>query len=237
MAAGRKPVDLGFAEFAAQIVTELHDALLMAHDEQETRRAKLADLAALPIEQFARRFIANEQIDAELIRQFPAAGGKSTRIRIGAAYKAASQKTAETPPIQLKLGVQLAARDLRVRGKQTTLAADGVKTIRDAIRLRLAETRMKTLRQAATQGLPRVVIDSGRVNVKLSFRLAELGNAAVRPVGAGQLALSNVSGIIGTPGSKLRYRLMVRQVNDETMPNSPTQASGIGELDLTFKTI
>jgi hypothetical protein len=34
----------------------------------------------------------------------------------------------------------------------------------------------------------------------------------------------------------MRYRLIVRQVNEETMPAGPTP-SGIGELDLTFKTI
>jgi len=31
--------------------------------------------------------------------------------------------------------------------------------------------------------------------------------------------------------------LMVRQVNEQTTPVSPTESSGIGELDLTLKTI
>ena len=41
MANGRKPVDLGFAEFAAQIVAELHEGLLVAQDEQESLTNKL----------------------------------------------------------------------------------------------------------------------------------------------------------------------------------------------------
>ena len=237
MPAGRKPIDLGFAEFAAQLVTELHDAVLFAQDEQETRRAKLADLAALPLEQFARRFVANEQVDTELIRLFPAAGGKASRIQIGAAFKAASEKGAETPALQAKLGVRLAARDFKVRGKQMALAASGVKAIRDATRLRLAEVRLKSLRQAATQGMPRVVIDSGRINVKLSFRLDELAKMTGGRAGGGRLAPATLSAIGDTAASKMRYRLIVRQVNEETMPAGPTQASGIGELDLTFKTI
>ena len=77
MANGRKPVDLGFAEFAAQVVAELHEGLLVAQDEQESRRAKLAELSSLPLEEFARRFITNEQVEAELVRLFPAARGKA----------------------------------------------------------------------------------------------------------------------------------------------------------------
>ena len=42
----------------------------------------------------------------------------------------------------------------------------------------------------------------------------------------------------GKGGDRLsRLRLIVRQVNDQTAPATPDAASGIGELDLTFKTI
>src|SRR6266705_2579277 len=145
---GRKPVDLGFAEFAAQVVAELHEGLLVAQNEQESRRAKLAELSSLPLEEFARRFITNEHV--------------------------------ESPAIQSKLGIQLTPQDLRVRGGRTQLTAKGVKNIREALRMRLAEPRLKTLRQAATQGIPRLVLDSGRVNVKLTFRLVELEKVGVR---------------------------------------------------------
>jgi hypothetical protein len=76
MANGRKPVDLGFAEFAAQVVAELHEGLLVAQNEQESRRAKLAELSALALEEFARRFITNEQVEAELVRLFLRPKGK-----------------------------------------------------------------------------------------------------------------------------------------------------------------
>ena len=77
MANGRKPVDLGFAEFAAQVVAELHEGLLVAQNEQESRRAKLAELSSLSLEEFARRFITNEQLEAELVRVFPDRRGKA----------------------------------------------------------------------------------------------------------------------------------------------------------------
>src|SRR5438874_13103580 len=100
MANGRKPVDLGFAEFAAQVVAELHEGLLVAQNEQESRRAKLAELSSLPAEEFARLFINNEQLEAELARLFPARGGKAHRIRTCASYVAKTARQSEWPSMQ-----------------------------------------------------------------------------------------------------------------------------------------
>ena len=238
MATGREPVDLGFAEFAAQLMAELHEALLVAQDEQEARRAKLAEMAAVPPEEFARRWVTQEHVETELVRLFPGRQSAAHRIRAGLTYQAALGKRAETPAIQTKLGLRLTPRDVRVRGKVAELAPHGVKVIREAVRLRLAEARLKTLRRAASEGLPRLVVDSGRVNVKLSFRLADLGKAAARLPKKGLLVpLASLTGT-GDPGAqRARYRLVVRQVNEQTMPVPPTEGSGIGELDLSFKTI
>src|SRR5437667_366235 len=98
MANGRKQVDLGFAEFAAHVVAELHEGLLVAQNEQESRRAKLAELSSLPLEEFARRFITNEQVEAELVRLFPVRRAKAHRIRVGASYVAKAAKHAGSPP-------------------------------------------------------------------------------------------------------------------------------------------
>jgi hypothetical protein len=238
MANGRRPVDLGFAEFAAQVVAELHEGLLVAQNEQESRRAKLAELSSLPLEEFARRFVTNEQLEAELVRLFPARGGKAHRIRAGASYVGKTARHAESPPIQSRLGIQLTPQDLRVRGGRPQLSPKGVKRIREALRMRLAEPRLKTLRQAATQGLPRLVLDSGRVNVKLIFRLVELEKAGVRQTkGSVIVPLNTLVNMLKAGSPRPRYQLVVRQVNEQTTPVPPTQSTGIGELDLTLKTI
>jgi hypothetical protein len=238
MANGRKPVDLGFAEFAAQIVAELHEGLLVAQNEQESRRIKLAELSSLPLEEFARRFITNEQVETELIRLFPAGRGKAHRIRTGTSYAAKTVKHAESPPIQSKLGIQLTPQDLRVRGGRSQLSQKGVQSIRDALRIRLAEPRLKTLRQAATQGIPRLVLDSGRVNVKLIFRLEELEKVGVRSAKRSVVVpLNTLVNMLKAESAQPRYQLVVRQVNEQTTTLPTTESSGIGELDLTLKTI
>jgi hypothetical protein len=108
--------------------------------------------------------------------------------------------------------------------------------VREAVRLRLADARLKALRQAVTHGLPRVVVDSGRVNVKLSFRLIDLDKIGARPNGT-VVPLKPIVSRAGAPTQLTRLRLIVRQVNEDTALTTSSAASGIGELDLTFKTV
>jgi hypothetical protein len=127
---------------------------------------------------------------------------------------------------------KLGARDLRKRA----FTARGVASVREAVRLRLAEARLKALRQTVAQGVPRVVVDSGRVNVKLNFRLVDLDKLGARPNGA-VVPLKPLVGSAGKGDRLMRLRLIVRQVNEDTAPATPSAASGIGEFDLTFKTV
>jgi hypothetical protein len=243
MANGRSQIDLGFAEFAAQLVAELHEAVLAAQAGQDDRRTELASLATMRAEQFARRYITDDEIDSELARLFPGRGAKGHRIRAGLRYAAVTARKPEAPPIQTRLGIRLGRPDLRSRsGRRVELTAAGVKTIRDAVRLRLSEARLRPLRQMATQGMPRVVVDSGHVNVKLNFRLVDLDKMGVRNgKDAAVVSLKPLAGMTsaGKDGSPLRrLRLVVRQVNNQTTPSPPTTAaSGIGELELIFKTV
>ena len=236
MANGRTPIDLGFAEFAAQVLAELQEGVDSAQSEQETRRSALAERAAMTVSQFARRFVADDDVDAELSRLFPAAGKKGTAVAVGRSYRAAGAKRAEAPAIENKLRIKLGARDLRTRGSRSTLTARGVASVREAVRLRLSEARLKALRQTVTQGLPRVVVDSGRVNVKLSFRLVDLNKLAAGP-NAAIAPLKSLTDTAGKGGRVKQLRLTVRQVNDDTAPPAASGSSGIGELDLTFKTV
>ena len=88
--------------------------------------------------------------------------------------------------------------------------------------------------------MPRVVVDSGDINVKLSFRLVDLDKLGARTGKDAEIPLKPLASTIaskdGSPQPRLR--LVVRQVNSQTTPSPPTTAaSGIGEFELTFKTV
>jgi hypothetical protein len=236
MANGRTPIDLGFAEFAAQLLAELQEGVTTAQNEQEARRSTLAERAGLTISQFARRFVMDDDVDGELARLFPARGKTGTAIAAGRSYRAASARRTDNPAIEGKLRIKLGPRDLRTRGSRAALTARGVASVREAVRLRLSEARLKALRQTVTQGLPRVVVDSGRVNVKLSFRLVDLNKLAAGP-SARIVPLESLPDIAGKAGRLKPLRLIVRQVSDDAAPVTASGSCGIGELDVTFKTV
>ena len=74
--------------------------------------------------------------------------------------------------------------------------------------------------------------------MKLIFRLVELEKVGVRHAKGNLIVpLDNLLNILKAESPRPRYRLIVRQVNEQTTPVSPTESSGIGELDLTLKTI
>jgi hypothetical protein len=73
--------------------------------------------------------------------------------------------------------------------------------------------------------------------VKLTFRLEELEKVGVpRAKGTAIVPLNTLVNILKAESQRPRFQLIVRQVNEQTTP-SPTESSGIGELDLTLKTI
>jgi len=73
------------------------------------------------------------------------------------------------------------------------------------------------------------------VNVKLIFRLQELEKVGVRRAkGSVIVPLNTLVNILKAESPRPRYQLIVRQVNETGLPD---KSSGIGELDLTLKTI
>jgi len=73
------------------------------------------------------------------------------------------------------------------------------------------------------------------VNVKLIFRLQELEKVGVRRAkGSVIVPLNTLVNILKAESPRPRCQLMVRQVNETGLPD---KSSGIGELDLTLKTI
>jgi hypothetical protein len=55
-------------------------------------------------------------------------------------------------------------------------------------------------------------------------------------IAANNQELNTLVNILKAESPRPRFQLIVRQVNEQTTP-SPTQSSGISELDLTLKTI
>jgi hypothetical protein len=236
------PLEMGFAEFTAQLISEVFEAIATSQVDQELRRADMSALAAMPPQEYAVQFIHDRQVETELVRLFPAVQSRQKHaIYAGAAYQPQREDRNEIPAIGKHLGITLGSEHLQStkRGK-LTLTQAGVETIQESARLRLAEGHLRALQQLLSQGIPRVLVDSGHINAKLTFQLIRVQDAA-RPENASRMAEPlkplGEMGKLALPGSLKDIRLIVRPTDDRTPQTSNVQANVYGEVDITFKTV
>ena len=236
-----KPIEVGFAEFIAKLVSEVFDAVVTSQFDQERRIAELSYAAGLPSEEFAEHFVTDEQTMAELKRLFPGDSDKHpTAVYVGAPYRPKREGVSELPPINAVLGITLEKGDYRVVKKQTVLTSDGVKKVKSAVRQHLAKEHQVAVQEIIRRGIPRVITDAGRVNAKLTYEVlsiednAKLEKAAtlgtpLRPLGHA-VFISESSAL-----SKLR--LAVRQADERSPQTQKLKVNVFGEVEVEFKTL
>jgi hypothetical protein len=236
------PLEMGFAEFVAKLIAEVFDAVADSQAEQALRQAEIVATAALTPEAFAEQLLSEEQVDAELARLFPTSEpNRPHAIFPGAVYRAKEHHIPESPAIESVLGLELGREDyLRGRAGETVLQPSAVDKVKRQTRLRLAHARLLALRQLVKQGIPRVLVDSGRVNAKMTFQAVRTEDAS-KPEIAGRLAapLNPLGQIAGTPlpRSLANIRLVVRPADAQSPQTSQLQLNIFGEVEVTFKTV
>jgi len=234
-----EPIQVGFAEFVAKLIAEVLDALVSSHLEQEKRISELGAAAAMTPEEFAERFITEDQIDEELKQLFP--GDSETHpsaVYVGAPYRPKSEEDSERPPVLLELGVVLQPGDYTKKKGDCRLTASGVQKIRNAARLKLSQLNYRSLQDLLRRGVPKVVADGGRINAKLTYELVEAQaakKAALHP--AGSPAQRAPLPVFVPSGALANLRLMVRQADERAPQVQNLKVNVFGEVELSFKTI
>lgn len=168
MAEIQVPVDLGFTEFVTSLLSEVVRSIAAAQNDQEQRLAELAAAAAMTLEEFDATHVTEPDVDVWLADRFPSSDLEQPHVVYsGAPYEPASDEGPEHPPFEEVLGIVLTGRDVN-RGRGRLLAA-GVTKLRAAARQQLAREEHEVTRQLVERGLPRVVVDAGRIRAKLTF--------------------------------------------------------------------
>lgn len=249
-------VQMGFAEFTAKLIADTFEAVTVALAEQETEFLELTRLAELPPEIFAQQAIADEDLEAGLAQLFPGDEEHPHAVYVGAPYQPATSKTAEAPPFAALLGVTLIRGDWTRRDTGIVLTQSGVDKVRAATRISLGLERYAALRQLLTRGLPRVLVDSGRINAKLTFEVTEVeestattSTAAAAPAATTIEQPTMITRPITTitplnrfvglvrPFPQPNVRLLVRQVDTRDPQNTQAKVNVFSEVEITFKTV
>jgi hypothetical protein len=224
-----KPTEVGFAEFTAQLISETFQAVISSMVQQEKEVRDTERLTALGLEDFAKLSISEDTLRAEIIRLFPSKEGKDTESSIdpGSIYTPPTDKQAEDPPIFLLTGYQVAKEDVKKDGEtgKLRITEDGYGHIKEKVRLTLAANYKEIIATILQKGMPRVLVDHGRINTKLSFYLTE-GKEEAKP----KLPLAFIS-------KSALPRLTVRPVSNRTPEFLTLTVNVIGEVEITFKTI
>jgi hypothetical protein len=150
------PTDVGFAEFVSLLISETLESVLSAQISQEQQRQVLLDAATLGLDRFAASYVTEEDIDLLLIQLMPDDEG-STTVVVGGEIP--------TTIVLDELGISLHDRDV----SDGTLTQLGVDRICDGARRTVGDRQQAALRESARRGIPRVVVDEGRIVVKLTF--------------------------------------------------------------------
>lgn len=153
-----RPVDIGFAEFVATLLSETVDSVVASATEQEERLRTLREATTLSPAIFAASYVDDGEVERLAAALFPSNDG-STEIVVGG----------KVPSKAALVDLEIELDDGDVEG--TKLTASGVDAILAGLRSLMAGQRQIALRAAVETGLPRVIVDDGRILAKLTMQI------------------------------------------------------------------
>ena len=244
------PVEVGFSEFIARLISEVFASVVTAQADQEERYAELLAAATLAPEEYAAAHLSEEELLNELSKLFPPRPEDKPQLHAiypDSPYLPARGEQAESPPLAV-IGIVLDKIDLkRQRGGPATLRPSAVDKIIARVAAQLAEIRLAILKEMAARGIPRVQVDSGRINGKMTFHLLEEGSNNGDGGAAGDTATSTPVTTLGNVKLKSilqarasilpNVKVLVRQADERAPTSSQLTANVFGEVELTFKTV
>jgi hypothetical protein len=235
------PVELGFSEFVAKLISDTFEAIITSSAKQEEDWMQLNDLLQLGEEEFAKRVIDDDNLLQEVIRLFPDDKG-GTVIVVHAKYQKANPDKGipESPPIASITGFQ-------PEGK--VLLQPEVNKIFEAVRVLLASRQYEILRRMFARGTTKVIVDAGKINAKLTFEITQVedesapgggSGGGISPVGGNKIFVKRRSPAfrgITKPIEMERVHFFVKPPSDKDPQTSTVKANIYSEVEIQFKTI
>ena len=135
----------------------------------------------------------------------------------------------EDPPIRRLTGYEVRPEDLR----EGRITPEGERRIVEHLRVKMARERAGAVRELYRRGVPYLLVDHGRMAVKLALYVSPQqpggpdGGEVGRSAGG---ALSRAGA-----GEAVPFAVNVRVVNERNVEALGREASAIGEVEISFK--
>jgi hypothetical protein len=246
-------IAVGLTEFVSKLIEETFNAVALSAQEQAERDGKFLETVNLSLEEFIAKHITGVEIDNKLEEHFPAdKKGVPHAIYAGAPYVPAKGEEPEQPPIKESLNCTLS--DGGYSGGKLTEA--GVAAIREAARVLTGKQLYESFKKMVSRGIPRVVVEKGRILTKLTFETHELenndtetgaapsGSVTSQPLAAAMtprfMIKKSPSNVLTMSTENLKrlskIRLAVAPVSRDEQAGG-SSGSVYGEVEIQFKTV
>jgi hypothetical protein len=220
-----RTIELGFAEYTSILILDVLKAILTANIEQEKQLRDL-ELLSKASPAFLASTLSDEEIQSEIVRLFPLASdvsGKSS-VDAGESYSPGTKDIEENPPLFKTIGYSITPKDVQKNQKGLALTTEGNANIRKQVAFQMANRHLVALNTTLSKGIPRVYVDNGKINTKLTIKLQDSTNSKN----------SNATSIL-LPFSK--SKIIVSPINGTKPEYLGLRTDIISEVEITFKTV
>ncbi len=254
--------ELGFAEFVAKLISDTFDAILSSQVDQKNKMAELYTLLSMEQEAFIDLCMEDkgllDQLHEQLQDLFDDNSEIGHLVQEGSAYQPKTKSTTELPAYKELLNVTLLekvdytpppAQQKPASKARFVLLPAGVNKIKRAIMTGIGEQQRAAIDSMMTDGIPRLVVDSGKINAKLTFA-TELFDDDKKSEGSStpdksvvqrplQRRIATSSRFIGAVDTKrlMNSRLIVNPASSKAPQDAQSKANIYSEVEIHFKTI
>lgn len=253
--------ELGFAEFVAKLISDTFDAILSSQVDQKNKMAELYALLSMEQEAFVGLCMEDEGLLEQLHGQLQDLFGDNSEIghlvQEGSAYQPKTKSTIELPAYKEMLDITLlekvdykppSAQQKPASKSKFVLLSAGAEKIKRAIMARIGEQQRAAIDSMVTDGIPRLVVDSGKINAKLTFatelfddKKSEDSGTPDKPVARKTLQrrIATSSRFVGAVDIKrlINSRLIVNPASSKAPQDAQSKANIYSEVEIHFKTI
>ena len=235
-----RPAEVEFSQFTATLIAETLDAIIEAQLGQEEKLRELQEIAGFDVNRYAQEVVTVEEVEMELARLFPSAERPCSVVE-GAPYTPPERGGEESPPVQLTTGYIMKSEDWKRGDSGPVFTEAGYRHIFNHIRMNLAALQLANILQLVRRGIPRIIVDNGRINTKLTFRISQTGTTGASTGGRVQdlkaASLRTVAPLMQQLRPSLPYKLTVKPADLRRPELLRLSVNLVGEVEITFKTV
>lgn len=182
----------------------------------------------MSLEAFSKAYISDDEVKSELTRLFtdPGIPDEKSSVEPGMPYVPVGENNSEMPCIREICGYDMIKGDYIENKNGFEITEMGYKNISRAVLMRIASLKQEGLRYVVSRGIPRVLVDNGKVSAKLTMRIEEQKKTS-----------KNSSKFLGSRNDFIGGKLVVRPVNARGPEYLTVKTDITSEVEINFKTI